>query len=93
MKRIATALIAVAALAVTLTGCGEVDGTVTSKDYKPAYDTTTVVLVGKVMVPTIIHHDACWQVTVTGDHSGKKCVDKTTYKALSVGERYTGAKS
>jgi hypothetical protein len=43
------------------------EGVVTNKSYSPAYTTTNMIMVGKVMIPTTQYHDEEYDIEITID--------------------------
>jgi len=69
------------ALLCACTGIKE--GTVTSKEYKEAYSVTTMMVVGKTMVPQTIYYDESWIIYISKNGEYGSCeVSKTTFKKV-----------
>lgn len=95
MKKL-IAIILVLALVLVLvlvsTGCGytyepqRVTGKVTEKDYKPPYSTTTMIMAGKVMVPTTTRHPARYIVKVAYNGIEGSINNKQLYDDVNIGD-------
>ena len=91
MKRIIPAL---AIMAIALTGCASWtgQGVVTEKTYREAYTTTSMMLVGKVMVPQTRHHTECYELTIRANDDHKErglCFDQSIWGKYELGSRIT----
>lgn len=81
-------------LCLILAGCERppVRGIVMKKQYRPAWIQTTFVMVGKVMVPQIIHHPEQWDIVIQpdGTHGSDACclvvVSEHRFRELEVGD-------
>lgn len=89
--------LAVAVIAF-LAGCSSIQsGTITSKDHRGAFTTTSCTMVGKVLVCTPIFHPATWWFNIQGpDQNGETqtgyvYVDEPTWNAYEVGDYYQAA--
>lgn len=77
-------LILMAVISLTLmTGCKTInEGIIVDKEYYRSYTVTTMMMVGKTMVPTTQYHPARWYITIEGELEGQ-VVERT----MSVGEQ------
>lgn len=85
-------------LLLFLAGCGPTlhAGTVVAKDHRGAYTSTSLVMVGKTMVPTTQFHPARWWVLVENcDSLEPGCVkdrwylDESAWRDVEVGQWLT----
>ena len=67
----------------------EATGAVVSKRFEPSHITTTYMMVGKVMVPNTICHDAAWYVGIqAGDTVYTREISENMYGRIEYGEKY-----
>lgn len=64
-------------------------GPILSKSHRDAYTTTTMIMVGKVMVPQTHHHPESWELTI-GEAGWQKTVgvSQADFDRYRVGEQY-----
>lgn len=95
-KKMFAVLAAAVSFGVIFTGCaGSIEsGTVIDKEYEPEYTSTMYVRVGdNVMVPCSTHHDAKYEIKLSGEENGEKVtcwiyVSEETYKSYNIGDYY-----
>jgi hypothetical protein len=64
-------------------------GTITRKQYHPAYWTQSCSTVGKSTICTPLYHADCYSIEYTdGRHDGDACVSPHEYETYQVGEQY-----
>jgi hypothetical protein len=97
LRTVVILVVGLAALGLLIWGITALDhhsargGTVTAKAYVPAHDESTVVLVGKVIVPSTNHIPECWQLSFTDPDTGQvgtTCVPRGQYDQTPIGARY-----
>jgi len=99
MRWYAVIVLAVAAVAI-LTGCSKAvtSGTVTGKEYHPAYESSYMICAAyikaqcSVWMPVFDHHKQEWVLDLRGDDNstGTVTVSDATYRSISVGDYYRG---
>lgn len=94
-KKILAVLTSVVSFGVIFTGCaGSIkSGTVTDKEYNPAYTSTIFTRIGNVTVPHNIHHSAKYEIKLSGEENGEKVtgwiyVSEETYNSYNIGDYY-----
>lgn len=95
-KKILAVLAAVISCSAIFTGCaGNIEsGTVIDKEYKPEHTSTMYIRTGNgVMVPCSTHHDAKYEIKLSGEENGEKVtgwiyVSEETYKSYNIGDYY-----
>lgn len=94
-KKILAVLAAAVSFGVIFTGCAGIikSGTVTDKEYKPAYTSTIFTRIGNVTVPYNIHHSAKYEIKLSGEENGEKVtrwiyVSEETYNSYNIGDYY-----
>ena len=78
-------MIADMALATTHPATGQI----VNKYYKPAYTTTTNVMVGKVFVPQVQHHSESWNVVIYCEEKDEyytRTADRDVYENFQIGD-------
>lgn len=64
-------------------------GTVTDKQYQPAYTTTQCTTVNKVTTCMPEYHGECYEVDYNdGHHDGYRCLSQGEYNSYKVGDYY-----
>jgi hypothetical protein len=89
MRRIKRVALVLAILA--LTGCSAIhEGTITDKNYRPAFTSTTVIYCGKgCVIPSTTYHPESWTFSLEyGDEDGWVRVAEPTYETYDVGDYY-----
>lgn len=66
-------------------------GKVYDKEFTPAHSTTTMIMAGKVMVPSTIHHPDSWRICIEGQKGAKRLTScfptpKHVYDKTNIGE-------
>ena len=88
------------AVALVLTSCGPDSGTVTEKEHRPGYFTsspgyTSCTTSGKTTTchyvpPTMIWHPQCWRIEFVSPEgkTGSDCVSQARYRTVRVGQEF-----
>lgn len=66
-------------------------GKVYDKKFTPAYSTTTMIMAGKVMVPSTTHHPDSWRICIEGQEGEERLTacfpaPKHVYDKTNIGE-------
>lgn len=95
-RKMLAVLAAAVSFGVIFTGCaGSIEsGTVIDKEYKPEHTSTTYIRTSNgIMVPCSTHHDAKYEIKLSGEENGEKVtgwiyVSEEVYNSYNIGNYY-----